>query len=153
MRKLILVVLMGWLVVPGAQAQLMGASAVYLGGTLPGVRRGTSGTLDLTAPKEIVFQSGESRIAMPYAGIQSYEYTRKLARRIGIIPTIAVVAVVKHRQRRHFITISFKDSQETVQTAVLEISKQMPDILLPVLDARAPKSSSKTVNVRRHLLH
>ncbi len=152
MKQLLAVLFLGLSLAPAARAQVTGANAVYIGGTVPNLKAGSIGTIDLTLAKEMIFQSGEMRAEFPYAGIQSYEYSRKLARRIGVIPTIAVVAVVKHRQRRHFITISFKDPQGTVQLAVLEVAKQMPSILLPVLAARSPQSSSKIKKGHEHLL-
>jgi len=152
MRKGIAILLLAALLAPATHAEVTADGAIYLGGTLTNLKQGAAGTLNLTSPEAIVFAAGSERLAIPYTGIQSYEYSRKLARHIGVIATIVVVAIVKHRQRRHFVTISYKDAQGTPQLAVFEISKEMPQILFPVLQARAPRSSSKVNTQHEHLL-
>jgi hypothetical protein len=58
---------------------------------------------------------------------------------LGVLPAIAV-RLFKVRQRRHFFSFSYRDSNNVVQVAVFEVPKQMPRTLEAVLQTRAPRS-------------
>jgi len=151
MKRLLACLLVVAMAAPGAEALVSEQDVLLVGGTVAGVHAGALGRLDLARADALVFHSGDAELSVPYAGITNYEYTRKLARRIGVIPTIAVVAVLKRRQRKHFVTITFKDAQGTPQIAVFEVPKQMPQILLPILAARAPRATAKESTGHEHL--
>lgn len=139
------------LIAPETHATVTGTEVLYVGGTLPNLRPGAMGELDTRHPEALLFLSGEQQAALPYARIQNVEYSRKLARRIGVVLTIAVVAVLKRRQRKHFLTIDFKDEQGTPQVAVFEVSKQQAPILLAILRGRSPRATQNALPPQRLL--
>lgn len=138
MKKVLALLLVIALATPASAGFVEGEQVMYVGGTIPNLKGGCIGRLDATSAKELVFECAGERFDIPYAGIQRYEYSRKLARRIGAIPTVVVFLALKRRQRRHFVEIAFKDDEGTAQSMVLEVSKNMPQTVLAVLRARAP---------------
>src|SRR5215470_12444908 len=137
MKKLIAIFLLLAFALP-ALAIVNDGEVMYLGGTAVGVKEGATGKFDTTQAENLVFEAKEVRLQIPYANVTSFEYSRKLARHLGIAPTIAV-AMVKHLQRRHFFTIDYKDQKGVAQSAVFEVSKDMPQTLEAVLRVRAPR--------------
>jgi hypothetical protein len=65
---------------------------------------------------------------------------------LGVLPVI-VVGMVKKRQRRHFLRISFRDEAGDLRVALFEVPKQMPPVLLAILGAKAPGRCSPTISV------
>src|SRR5215470_15254343 len=123
MKKLIAIFLLLAFALP-ALAIVNDGEVMYLGGTAVGVKEGTTGKFDTTQAETLNFEYKDGKLQIPYQNIASFEYTRKLARHLGIAPTIAV-AMLKHLQRRHFITIDYKDDKGVPQSAVFEVSKDM----------------------------
>lgn len=134
-----------------ASAPVENQEVLYIGGTLPRIQPGTLGKFDTTVPDALVFTAGDHQAALPYKGITNIEYSRKLARRIGVIATIAVVAVAKRRQRKHFISITYKDDVGTQQVADFEVSKHQAPILMNILRGRAPRAFAQTLPPQRLL--
>ena len=77
---------------------------------------------------------------IPYAAIQSFEYSKEVTHHLGVLPAIAV-GMFKMRRHGHFFRISYHDSNDVAQAVVFEVSKQMPRTLLAVLTTRAPQAS------------
>lgn len=115
-----------------------GTDVLYLGGTIASVTGGTLGHFDTTSQAELTFEGSGKRLVIPYDKIQSFQYSRKLARHYGALLTVAIV-MFKFRQRRHFLTINYLDSANTPQVAIFEISKEAPLTVMPVLAVRAPQ--------------
>lgn len=113
--------------------------AKYVGGTVPGVPAGVVGRLDTTAETSLTFVQAGNKLEIPYASIESYEYSKEATWHLGVLPAI-VVRLVKVRQRRHFFRFSYRDSGNVVQAAVFEVPKQMPRTLQAVLQTRAAQS-------------
>lgn len=113
--------------------------AKYVGGTVPGVTAGTVGRLDTTAATSLTFERAGNKLEIPYASVESYEYSKEVTWHLGVLPAIAV-GLFKRRQRRHFFRFSYRDSSNVVQAAVFEVPKQMPRTLQAVLQTRAPRS-------------
>ena len=111
----------------------------YIGGTVSTVAPGTVGKLDAINEKELRFVAGAAVISMPYAKIDSYQYTEEVAHHLGVLPTIAIV-MIKYRQRRHYFRISYRDENDKPQSVVLEVSKEMPKAVSAVLESRVPKA-------------
>jgi len=128
--------------------------AEYLGGTVAGTANGTIGALDTTAAEKLVFRykpsptiaastaATSAEIEIPYASIQSFQYSTEVTYHIGVLPAIAV-SLVKKRMRKHFFTISYTDLSKTTQVVVLEVPKDEPKVLLPILRARASQACGK----------
>jgi hypothetical protein len=119
-------------------SEVEGTHVMYVGGTVSTLKEGTGGRLDTTVNNALVFEQGDSRIEIPYASIQRFQYTQKLARRLGVAATIAVV-MVKHRQRRHVIELYFRDAAGVNQVALFELSKDRAGLVVAVLNARVPR--------------
>ena len=111
----------------------------YVGGTVPGMDMGTIGRVDLSGPA-LLFESSGHKVTIPYASIDSFDSSTDVARRLGILPAI-VVALIRARQRRHFIGISYRDqsSDPLTQVVILEVPKGMSRTLERVLATRAPR--------------
>jgi len=128
-----------------------GTDVLYLGGTVQTVSGGTLGHFDTTSTTELTFDASGKKIVIPYDKIQSFQYSRKLARHYGALLTVAIV-MFKFRQRRHFVTINYSDASNTPQVAIFEVSKEMPLTLMPVLAVRAPRGcKSDSFNYENNL--
>jgi hypothetical protein len=114
--------------------------AKYAGGTAAGFSDGTIGKLDTTDDTALVFESPGKKISISYASVDSHEYSKVAARHLGILPAI-VVALVKARQHRHYVRISYRDSNGTKQVVVFEIPKHSARTLQAILDARSPRTA------------
>jgi hypothetical protein len=122
----------------------------YIGGTIGTIAAGTVGKLDTVNEKELRFIAGASVISMPYAKIDSYQYTEEVAHHLGVLPTLAIV-MIKYRQRRHYFRISYRDENDKPQSVVLEVAKEMPKAISAVLESRVPKAcnGSRSGSCRR----
>jgi hypothetical protein len=127
-----------------------GDQVEYIGGTVGAVAPGTSGKIDMANEKEFRFVTATATLAIPYAKLDSYQYTEEVAHHLGVIPTIAIV-MIKYRQRRHYFRISYRDENDKPQSVVLEVPKQMPKTINAVLEARVPKAcrGSRSGNCHR----
>src|SRR5271163_4327789 len=113
---------------------------MYLGGTAPGVNVGVVGRLDTTAETALIFEYAGNQVEIPYAAIQSFEYSKEVTHHLGVLPAIAV-GMFKMRRHGHFFRISYHDSNNVAQAVVFEVSKQMPRTLLAVLTTRSPQAT------------
>jgi hypothetical protein len=138
MKRLLFLVLALAASVPAQAAPVEGTQVMYVGGSVAGLPAGTMGTLDTQRADVLVFQHAGGRLEIPYNSIQSFQYSQRLARRMGVLPTIAV-GLVKRRQRRHFVEVAFRGAEGSAQAVVLEVSKEMAQPVTAVLVARSPK--------------
>jgi hypothetical protein len=113
--------------------------AKYVGGTVPSLAAVTIGRLDTTSQTSLIFLHAGSKLEIPYASLESYEYSKEVTWHVGVLPAIAI-RLFKVRQRRHFFRFSYRDSSNVLQAAVFEVPKQMPRTLQAVLQTRAPRS-------------
>jgi len=132
------IVLVAFLTISLSAVAVDMGQVAYVGGTVPALKEGTAGKLNTTLETALEFEYSGGKLAVPYARIDSFEYTDKRARRLGVVPTIAI-GLFKHLQRRHFFRIDYHDQDNTPQVAVFEVPKQMPQTLLAVLQTRAPQ--------------
>ena len=137
MKKLITFCLLLALCLPLAAVE--DDQVMYAGGTAPALRAGVVGRLDTTSEKSLTFEYSGAKLLIPYADIQSFEYSTEVTRHLGVMPAIAV-GWVKMRRHRHYFRISYQGADAVSQVAVFEVSKQMPRTLEAVLKARAPQS-------------
>jgi hypothetical protein len=145
MKRLAVICLLLVVAVPAGAVE--NGQVMYTGGTVPALQAGVLGRLDITSDTALSFEYSGSKLAIPYARIDSYKYYEQVARHLGVLPAIAV-GMVKRRQQRHFFQIGYRDESNLSQVAVFEVSKQMPQTLLAVLLARAPQGR-KPSNVSR----
>src|SRR6266496_4801526 len=90
------------------------AHARDLGGTVPGITAGVEGQLDTTSENSLTFEQAGNKLSIPYASIQSYEYSTEVTRHLGVLPVIAV-GLMKMRRRSHFFRFSYRDGHSAVQ--------------------------------------
>jgi hypothetical protein len=116
--------------------------AKYVGGTVAGVTVGAVGRLDTTSDTSLIFEHAGDKVEIPYASIQSFEYSKEVARHLGVLPTI-VVGLLKVRQHRHFFRISYRaPGAAAAQVSIFEVPKHMPRTLQAILQTRAPGTSN-----------
>ena len=111
----------------------------YIGGTAPGVKPGMVGQLNTTSDSALIFEQSAGKLEIPYAAIQSFDYSKEVTHHLGVLPFIAV-SLVRMRQRRHFFRISYRDPNGVPQVVVLEVPKRMPRTLQAILGSRAPSA-------------
>jgi hypothetical protein len=136
MKRFITALLLVILIPVAAQA-VEGDNVMYAGGTASGLKEGSIGTLDLKAPDAMTFESAGTKLVIPYATIDTFEYAHPVARHLGVLPAIAV-GMVKKRQRRHYFRFSYRDEGGDLRVALFEVPKQMPPVLLSILATKAP---------------
>jgi hypothetical protein len=110
--------------------------AKYAGGTSATTTDGVSGRLDLTDDSSLTFEYAGRKVAIPYASIESWDYSNEAARHLGVLPAI-VVALIRARQHRHVFRITFHDPKHGTQVAIFEVPKHRAPVLAAVLNARA----------------
>src|SRR4051812_24600281 len=138
MKKLIAIALILTLAVPSFAAIVEGSQVLYEGGTAQELKQGTMGTFDTSSEEALLFNSSGGKLTIPYKRITDFRYEEKLARRLGVVLTIAVV-LLKHRQRRHILTVQYLDEQSSPRVAVFEIAKDAPETVVPVIQSRIKK--------------
>jgi len=134
MKKAIALLLILALTIP-TFALVESGQVEYTGGSIANLAVGSMGRFDFNRPDALVFSTSTGNVAIPYASITRFHYEEKLARHLGVVLTIAVV-LVKHRQRRHFVDIAFKDKDDKEQVALFEIAKDDVDATKATLEAR-----------------
>jgi len=113
-------------------------TVMYVGGTVASLREGALGSLDTKSQTELAFESAGTRLVIPFAKIEAYEYSQQVAHHLGVLPAIGV-GLLKKRQRKHFFRITYRDNANTPQVAIFEVSKKTPQTLLAILQLRAPQ--------------
>jgi hypothetical protein len=137
MRKLMAFCLLMALALPVAAVE--DDQVMYAGGTATALRAGTIGRLDTTSETSLIFEFSGTKLLIPYAEIQSFEYSTEVTRHLGVLPAIGV-GLVKMRRHQHYFRISYRGADNVSQVAVFEVPKHMPRTLQSVLAARAPQS-------------
>jgi hypothetical protein len=118
---------------------------MYVGGTVPSLKQGSVGQLNLTSETILTFEAGSSKLDIPYSRIESFQYSREVAHHLGVLPAIAV-GLVKRRERKHFFRISYRDEANNSQAAIFEVSKKMPAVVQAALQTRVPRKSCPGTN-------
>ncbi len=134
-------VLLSLLLIVPLIAATRGKDVMYSGGTISQIPENTKGTLDLADDKAAVFalKRGE-RLTIPYSGITSLEYGQKAGRRVGAALAVNP-AFLLSKKRRHYLTVTFKDSSGAGQSAVFELSKGTVQSVVTTLETRSGKKT------------
>jgi hypothetical protein len=138
MKQFFVLLLVAAFAVP---ARAIDDSVTYVGGTVSSIKNGTIGRFDTGQAASLAFEHSGGRFSIPYEGIRSYEYKKEIARHLGVLPAIAV-GLVRMRQHRHFITITYQDEGGGPQTMRFEVPKHMPETILSVLETKAPQANA-----------
>jgi hypothetical protein len=111
----------------------------YVGGTLAALQEKAEAKFDSTSTTELVFDAGKKgRVAIPYAGIQELEYGQKAGRRVATAILLSPLALFS-KGRKHYFTITFKDSAGADQVAVFELGKNLFRPLMKTVEVRSGK--------------
>lgn len=116
-----------------------GSEVMYVGGSVEGLKPGDIGRFDTRSAKDLEFIGSGKTVFVPYDTIRKIQYRKEVAHHLGVALAIAV-ALIKKRERRHFITLTYTNDAGERQAAVFEVSKSAPLSLLAVLAARAPQA-------------
>jgi hypothetical protein len=138
MKRFVAFLILLGLTLPAAAVE--DGQVMYVGGTIPTLTNNLVGRLDNTSETFLTFEYASNKLAIPYAAIESFQYSTEVTHHLGVLPGI-VVALAKKREHRHFFRISYRDADNISQVAVFEVPKHMPRTLQAILDARAPGKS------------
>jgi hypothetical protein len=131
------------LVLAVSTAASPGSEVTYIGGTVASLKEGTLGAIDTTSDTSLLFiYDAGKRVSIPYVDIDSYSYSREVAHHLGVLPAIGV-GLLKKRQRKHFLRITYRGENGSAEVVVFEVPKQMPRSLLAVLQTKAPQGCTK----------
>ncbi len=127
------------LVIPFAARAVESGQVLYVGGSVANMKDGTLGKFDTGSKDEIVFVYSAGKFTIPFASLDSYESSDRVARHLGVLPAVAV-GLVRRRQRRHFFEFHYRDENHVAQVAIFEVPKDLPQTLLAILQARVPSA-------------
>jgi len=138
MRKILWLAMVFILVLSELPALAVEGSEVLLrSSTVAGTKTGVVGQLDITLPDKMIFRApGSPELAMPYANIVEFSSREEVTHHLGFFPAM-FAGMFKPRWKQHFLTISYRDSNDVMQIAAFEVAKNTPDILVSLLQARA----------------
>jgi len=120
-------------------AAVGGGKAVYVAGTIGGLSEKTEGTLDTQSELRLIFlpdQKGASPLIIHYEAITDLEYGQRPGRRLAVAE-LADPLALSPKERRHFLTVSYKDEAGRDQAAVLEIAEDIIRTMLTIVEARS----------------
>ena len=112
--------------------------AKYMGGMAVGVKEKAEGPFDLKGEQTLVWNGEGSRLEIPWTSIAEMEYGQKVARRWRSAILLSPIALLS-KARKHFVTVSYKDSAGKDQAAVFEFDKDDIRQVLATLKARSGK--------------
>jgi hypothetical protein len=119
-------------VAPGGS---LGAKGQYMGGTLAGIPSGLSGRVHISDPDVFVFEAGRAALEIPYQNVNYLEYGQQAGRRNLLGATLSPLFLLS-KSRKHFLTVSYKDSAGRQQAVVFQIDKKNVRSVLAGLEAR-----------------
>ena len=131
-----------------ALGSVSGNEVEYVGGTIPAIPDGATGSFDTTQELTLVFRSAKGNFEIPYKSIAWAEYGQHLARRLGVIPGIAV-PLLRKRQKKHFLTIAFANAEGKSEAAVFEIPKGMVKAFTTIIEVRTGRKVQREVEAAR----
>ena len=110
--------------------------AVYIGGTVKGLKENTEGIMSTKDEKQLFFDyNKKDQFTIPYDRVDSLEYGQKAGRRVGLAIAVTPIALLS-KKRRHYLTINYTDADDKQQAAVFELGKDIVRVTLSSLEAR-----------------
>jgi hypothetical protein len=129
------VVLAGVSMAPVAEA-VGGGKAVYVGGTISGIKEKTEGPINLKGEQRLLFNNGTLEI--PWSAIEDVEYGQKVGHRVATAILLSPIALFK-KARHHYVTVAYKDAARKDQAVVFEFDKDDIRMALATFKARTGK--------------
>ena len=112
-----------------------GGKVEYIGGTLMQFHGGQEGRLSTSDRRLLVFLFKDQRFGVAYERINLIEYGQKVNRRLVEAILISPLFLIA-KSRRHFLTIGYRDENDSQQALVFRVEKNDVRILLVGLEAR-----------------
>lgn len=138
MRRPVAICLLLLLFTINLYAGIGGKDALYVGGTIPGLKDKTEGKPILTDENAFIFKHKKGSVSIPYTSIDGLEYGQKAGRRVGVAVAVNPLFLFS-KKRKHYLTISYLDENKKQQAAVLELGKGIIRNALTVLEAKSGK--------------
>jgi hypothetical protein len=137
MRRLVAATLLLAVAVTPAAFAVDKEKAMYVGGTAP-VAPKTEGVLATTDDAKMVFiaEKGGGMIEIPWKRIDEAEYGQKVGRRWKTAIFLSPAALFS-KGRKHYLTITYKDKKDEMQSAVFELGKDLVRTTLAVVETRS----------------
>jgi hypothetical protein len=129
------------LVLAPALASAVGkGKALYMGGTLPGVKDKTEAKFDGKGAENLLYYPKNAPVVViPWANVVEVEYGQKAGRRVKTAIFLSPFALFG-KARHHYVTLSWKDTDGNDQAAVFEFDKEDIRAVLATVKARTGKS-------------
>ena len=111
--------------------------AMYVGGTA-NVAPKAEGMLATNDAEKLMFvaEKGGGLIEIPWKRIDEAEYGQKVGRRVKTAILLTPLALFS-KARKHDLTISYKDKNDEMQSAVFELGKELVRTTLTVVETRS----------------
>jgi hypothetical protein len=111
--------------------------AMYVGGTA-NVAPKAEGMLATNDDAKLMFvaEKGGGLIEIPWKRIDEAEYGQKVGRRVKTAIFLTPLALFS-KGRKHYLTISYKDKNDEMQSAVFELGKDLVRTTLTVVETRS----------------
>ncbi|MBA3298102.1 MAG: hypothetical protein H0U19_14340 [Acidobacteria bacterium] len=139
MKAVAVAVLTSITLAPVALLAVDSKKAMYVGGTIAGMKEKTEGQFDTTDETNLIFRAKKSpEMLVPYASITELEYGQKAGRRVGMAIMVSPLALFS-KKRNHFLTITYTDAAGKEQAAVFELGKDIVRTAVKVVETRSGK--------------
>jgi hypothetical protein len=126
--------------------------ARYVGGTVPGLTSGVIGRLDTTSTTSLTFARAGNKVEIPYASIESYEYSKDVTpHRGGAVRDRGRAGQDAPTQPLLQHLLPHRSPGRLAQIVVLEVPKDMPRSLQAILQTRAPQAGCNRKNAQAPL--
>jgi hypothetical protein len=139
MRRVLCLVLAVILLVSAPLFAVGSKNAVYVGGTVAGLKENVEGKLDTSSETELIFRANKTpEVRIPYAAISELEYGQKAGRRVGVAIMISPLALFS-KKRKHYFTVTYSGQNDKEQAAIFELGKDVVRTTLKVVETRSGK--------------
>jgi hypothetical protein len=137
MRRVVAAFVLTSISVTPAAFALDKEKAMYVGGTA-NVAPKAEGVLATSDSDKLMFvaEKGGGLIEIPWKKIDEAEYGQKVGRRVKTAIFLSPLALLS-KGRKHYLTISYKDKANEMQSAVFELGKDLVRTTLTVVETRS----------------
>ena len=137
MRRLVAATLLISIAVTPSAFAVGKDKAMYVGGTAS-VAPKAEGVLATSDDTKLMFiaEKGGGMVEIPWKKIDEAEYGQKVGRRVKTAIFLTPLALFS-KGRKHYLTISYKDKNDEMQSAVFELGKDLVRTTLTVVETRS----------------